>query len=233
MSKEAANHLPVHTPYHYAIDLNTGETPLWGPYYALSKKELEVFREWLKEMLKTGKIRRSKSPAAMPILFVPKAHGRGLRLCVTYRGINKITIANRYPLPIMSKLQDQIRDSKIFTKIELKNGCHLIRIKEGDKWKTAFRRRYGLYEFLVMPFGLSNAPASFQDIITHIFKDLLVNGVVVYIDDILIYTKNEEIHDKLVKEVLESLAKIDLVISPEKCIWGEKEWEVRGYIVTP
>jgi hypothetical protein len=172
MSKEAAKRLPEHTPYDHAIDLKTRETPPWGPWYAFSEKELEVLREWLKEMLETGKIRPSKSPAAAPILFVPKAHGRGLRLCVDYRGINKITIANRYPLPIMSELQDRVRDSKIFTKIDLKNGYHLIRIKEGDEWKTAFRCRYGLYEFLVMPFGLTNAPASFQDMMNHILKDL-------------------------------------------------------------
>jgi hypothetical protein len=132
MSKKAAKRLPEHTPYDYAIDLKTAETPPWGPCYPLSEKELEVLREWLKEMLETGKIRRSKSPAAAPILFVPKVHGRDLRLCVNYRGINKITIANRYLLPIMSELQDRVRDSKIFTKIDLKNGYNLICIKEGD-----------------------------------------------------------------------------------------------------
>jgi hypothetical protein len=183
-------------------------------------------------MLETGKIRRSISPAAAPILFVPNAHGRGLRLCVDYRGINKITIANRYALPIMSELQDRVRNSKIFTKIDLKNGYHLIRIIEGDEWKTTFRHRYGLYEFLVMPFGLTNAPASFQDMMNHILKGLLDKGVVVYIDDILIYPKNEDIHDELVKEVLERLVKNDLVISPEKCVWGEKWGEFLGYILT-
>jgi hypothetical protein len=133
MSKEAAKRLPDRTPYDPDKDLTTGETPPCGPCYALSEKELEVLREWFKEMLETGKIRRSKSPAAAPILFVPKAHSRGLRLCVDYRRINKITIANRYALPIMSELQDRVCNSKIFTKIDLKNGYHLIRIKEGDK----------------------------------------------------------------------------------------------------
>jgi hypothetical protein len=147
-------------------------------------------------MLKTCKIKRSKSPAATLILFVLKAHGRGLRLCVDYHGINKITIANLYPLPIMSELQDRIRDSQIFTKIDLKNGYHLIHIKEGDESKTTFRCRYGLYEFLVMPFGLANSPASFQDMMNYILKDLLDKGGVVYIDDILNYSKNEEIRDE-------------------------------------
>jgi hypothetical protein len=125
-------------------------------------------------------------------------------------------IANQYPLPIMTELQDRNRGSKIFTKIELKNGYHLIRIKEGNEWKIAFRCHYGLYEFLVMPFGLTNPPASFQDMMNHIWNDLLDKGVVVYIDDILIYAKNTEQHDKLVEEVLARLANNDLVISPEK-----------------
>jgi uncharacterized membrane protein len=133
----------------------------------------------------------------------------------------------------MSELQDRVRDSKIFTKIDLKNGYHLIRIKEGDEWNTAVRCRYGLYEFLVIPFGLTNVPASFQAMMNHMLKDLLDKGVVVYIDDILIYVKNEEIHDELVKEVLETLAKNDLVNSPEKCVWGEKEMEFLTYILTP
>jgi hypothetical protein len=169
-------------------------------------------------MLEPGKIRRSNYPTSAPILFVPKAHGRGLRLCVDYRGINKITIANRYPLPIMAELQDRVRGSKIFTKIDLKNGYPLIRIKEGDAWETGFRCRYGLYEFLVMAFGFINVPASFQDMMNHILKDLLDKGVVIYIDDILIYAKNSEQHDKLVEEILERLAKNDLVISLEKCV---------------
>jgi hypothetical protein len=138
LSKAAAKRLPEHTPYDYAIDLKQGETPPWRPCYALSENELEVPREWFKEMLETGKIRRSKSPAAAPILFVPKVHSRGLRLYVDDQGINKITIANRYALPTMTELQDCVRGSKFFTNIDLKNGYHLIRIKEGDEWKTAF-----------------------------------------------------------------------------------------------
>jgi hypothetical protein len=184
-------------------------------------------------MLKTGKIRRSKSPASTPILFKPKAHGQRLHLCADYSGINKITIANRYPFPIMTELQDRVHGSKIFMKIDLKNGYHRICIEEGDEWKTAFRYRYGLYKFLVMSFGLTNAPASFQDMMNHILKELLDKGVVDYIDDILIYAKNTEQYDKLVEEVLERLAKNDLVILPEKCVWAEKEVEFLGYIISP
>jgi hypothetical protein len=232
MTKEAADKLPEYKPYDHAIDLKEGETPPWGPVYALNEVELETLREWLKEMLWMGKIRPSKSPAAAPILFVPKPHGRGLTLCVDYRGINKITIANRYPLPLMSELQDRVRGAKFFTKMDLKNGYHLIWIKEGDEWKMAFRCRYGLYEFLVMPFGLTNTPATFQDMMNHIFRDMLDQGVIAYIDDVLIYAETEERHDELVEEVLKRLEENGLVISPEKCIWGRNKVEFLGYIIS-
>jgi hypothetical protein len=139
MMKEGAAKLPEHKPYYHAIDIKDGETPPWVLCYALSEKELEVQREWLNDMLETGKIRHSKLPAGSRILFVPKAHGRALRHCVDYRGLNTITIGNRYPLPIISELQDRIRGARIFTKMDLKNGYHLICVKTGDEWKTAFR----------------------------------------------------------------------------------------------
>src|ERR1700712_5321146 len=173
MGKEAADALPAHTDYDHRIDLKEGEKPPWGPIYPLSEVELATLREWLSDMMRTGKIRRSSSPAGAPILFVPKPHGRGLRLCVDYRGINRVTIPNRYPLPLMDKLQDRTQGAQWFTKIDFKNGYHLVRMREGDEWKTAFRTRYGLYEFLVMPFGLTNAPATFQDMIHHIFRDMI------------------------------------------------------------
>jgi hypothetical protein len=154
-SPEQASQLPPHRSFDHAIDLKEGAQPPWGPIYALSETELAALKEYLNEMLKAGKIRPSKSPAGAPILFVPKPHGRGLLLCVDYRGLNRVTIMNRYPLPLMNELRDRIQGAKIFTKMELKNGYNLIRIKKGDEWKTAFRTRYGHYEYLVMPFGLA------------------------------------------------------------------------------
>jgi hypothetical protein len=127
----------------------------------LLEKELSVLKDYLKEMLDYGKIRPSKSPVGAPILFVPKPHGRGLRLWVDHRGFNRVTIMNRYPLLLMNELRNRVAGSKIFTEIDLNAGYNLIRIKPGDESKTAFRTRYGQYEYLVMPFGLANAPATF------------------------------------------------------------------------
>ena len=138
MGKEAADALPQHTVYDMKIDLKEGRTAPWGPIYPLSEAELEVLREYLKEMLRTSKIRQSTSSAGSPILFDPKPSGRGLRLCIDYRGINKVTIPNRYPLPLMQELQDRVQGAQWFTKMDLKSGFHLIRIREGDEWKTAF-----------------------------------------------------------------------------------------------
>jgi len=121
---------------------------------------------------------------------------------VDYRALNCITIPNRYPLPLMQELQDRVQRTQWFTKMDIKNGFHLIQMKEGDKWKTAFRNRYGLFEFQVMPFGLTNAPSTFQNMMNHILSDLLDAGVIAYMDDILIYAKTEEEHDDLVEEVL-------------------------------
>ena len=136
-----------------------GQEPPYGPIYALSEKELEVLRTYLDDMLSSGKIRPSKSSTGAPILYVPKKEGQGLRLCVDYRSLNKVTKLSRNSLPLMNELRDRVRGAKIFTKLDLKSGYNLIRIKEGDEWKTAFRTRYGLFEYKVMPFGLANAPA--------------------------------------------------------------------------
>ena len=126
-------------------------------------------------------------------------------MCVDYRGLNKVTILNRYPLPLMNKLPDRVCGAKIFTKLDLKSGYNLIRIKEGDQWKTAFRTRYGLFEYKVMPFGLANTPATFQHMMNEIFRDMIDLGVVIYLDDILIYSDNQQDHVALVKRVLECL----------------------------
>jgi len=155
--------------------------------YNLSETELGVLKEYIDKNLQSGFIRRSKSPAGSPILFVKKKDG-GLRLCVDYRALNAITVRDRYPIPLISEILDRLRRAKTFTKIDLRGAYNLIRVKEGDEWKTAFRTRYGLFEYCVMPFGLANAPSTFQSYIDKALQHLVDVTVIIYLDDILIYS---------------------------------------------
>ena len=199
----------------------------------MSKVELKALREYLEEIVQSRKIRPSKSPAGAPIMFVPKPHGRGLRLCVDYRGINKITVKNQYPLLLMDELRDRVHGLTIFTKIDLKLGFNLVRIKEGDEWKTTFRTRYSHYKYLVMPFGLTNAPATFQAMMNDVLREFLDQGVIVYMDDILIYSRDEHEHRALVKKVFQRLMDNNLAAEIDKCFFHVREVEFLGYIISP
>jgi len=167
-SQEKINALPEHSKYDHRIDLIPEAKFADRPIYPLSKKEFDVLWNYIREMEDYGKIRRSSSPIGAPILFVLKPDGT-LRLCVDYRELNKITIKNKYPLPLMSELGSRLGKATIFTKLDLKNGYYLIRMAGGEEWKTAFKRRYGLYEYTVMPFGLCNVPSTFQSMINDVF----------------------------------------------------------------
>jgi hypothetical protein len=140
--------------------LQSGAQPPFGPIYNLSQNELSELKDYIEENLAKNFIQHSKSPAGAPIFFVKKKDG-SLWMCVDYRGLNKITVKNRYPLPLISGLLDQLGHAKIYTKIDLRGAYNLVCIKEGDEWKTAFRTRYGHFEYNIMPFGLINAPAIF------------------------------------------------------------------------
>jgi len=163
-------------------------------------------------------------------MSVPKADG-GLRLCVDYRQLNKLTILNKYPLPLMSELRDRVAGATIFTKFNLKDGYHPIRMKKGDEWKTAFRTRYGQYEYKVMPFGLVNTSANFQCMMNKILCEFLDQGVVVYLDDILIYSKTHAEHVAMVKKVLSRLIEHELAVSIKKSEVQVKAGQFLGYIV--
>jgi len=139
---------------------------------------------------------------------------------------------NHYPLPLMNELRDQVQGAKISTKIDLKWGYNLIPIKEGDEWKMAFRTRYGLYEYLVMPFGLANTPATFQNMINEVLRDLIDQGVVAYVDNILIYSHTEDKHVHIVMSVLRLLQENGIVVAPEKCEWYTLKVEFLGYIIS-
>ncbi|XP_069478208.1 uncharacterized protein, partial [Ambystoma mexicanum] len=177
-------------------------------------------------------IRPSKSPASSALFFVPKKEG-DLRTCIDYRALNQITVKNRYPLPLIPELLDQVKDARIYTKLDLRGAYHLVRIKEGDEWKTAFRTKYGLFEYQVMPFGLCNAPAAFQYFMNDVLRELIDVCVVVYIDDILVYSSSEEEHQRHVKEVLERLRQHNLFAKLEKCVFNATEVEFLGFILSP
>lgn len=225
-----AKALPKHKPWDCEIKLQEGKEPPFGPIYQLSEAELKVLRDYIEENLKKGFIRKSQSPAGFPILFAPKKDGK-LRLCVDYRKLNEITIKNRYPLPNIKELTDRLAGAQYFTALDLRGAYNLIRMKKGEEWKTAFRTRYGHYEYTVMPFGLTNAPATCQALINNVLRAHLDITVIAYLDDILVFSKTLEEHISHVKEVLECLQAADLQLKPEKCEWHKEEVEFLGYVV--
>ena len=192
-NKSILDTLPPHRQYDCAIDLEPGKQPPFGLIYPLSEPEAAALREFLDENLQKRFITESCSPAGAPVLFVRKKDG-SRRLCVDYRGINAITVRNRYPLPLINQLLDRLRSAKIFTRIDLRSAYYLLRIRKGDEWKTAFRTPFGHFQFNVMPFGLTNAPATFQHFLNDIFRPFLEYFVIIYIDDILVFSKNSSEH---------------------------------------
>ena len=187
------NVLPPHCIYDHSIPLKESSQPPFGPLYSLSRNELIAVREWLDKNLRRGWIRNSSSPAGALILFVKKADG-SLRLCVDYRGLNEITIKDRYPLPLICETLAQLSKARYFTKLDIKDAYYLVRMAEGEEWKTAFWTRYGLFESLVMPMGLTNAPATFQKFINDILQPFLNQFCTAFLDDILIYSDTLEEH---------------------------------------
>ena len=225
---DKASELPDLGGVEHSIDTD-GPIP-YGPLYNLSEVQLEALRLYLQDAIRKRWIRPSTSPAGAPILFVPKKDG-GLRLCVDYRGLNKVTIKNRHPLPLIDETLDRLVGAKIFTKLDLKDAYHRVRIRDGHEWKTAFRTRYGHFEYLVMPFGLANAPATFQAYVNTTLAGLLDHFVVVYLDDILIYSRNEDEHHDHVRQVLTRLRKNNLFCKLSKCEFDVKEVEFLGFFV--
>jgi transposase InsO family protein len=231
-SEDDSRILADHGPQDLAINLVPGAAPPHQPLYSLSRTELELLRKYLDEYLSRGWIRHSKSPAGAPILFAKKKDG-SMRLCVDYRGLNKVTVKNRHPLPLITESLDRLASARYYTKLDVKEAYHRIRIHEGDEWKTAFRTRYGHFEYTVMPFGLTNAPAQFQAYIHQVLAGLVDITCIVYLDDILIFSGTEEEHVEHVKEVLRRLRKAKLYLKLPKCEWHTQRTEYLGYIVSP
>lgn len=231
-SEEKAAELPPLTGPQHEIQLEEGKSPPWGPIYALAASELKELNEYIETALQHGWIRRSTSPAGAPVLFVPKKGGK-LRLCVDYRGLNQITRKNRAPLPLINEILDRLQGSAIYTKLDLKDAYRRIRIKEGDEWKTAFRCRYGHFEYVVMPFGLTNAPATFQEYINEVLRGLVDNICIVYLDDILIFSSDPATHTQHVRSVLERLQQGSLFANLAKCEFAVNEVEFLGFVISP
>ena len=187
---------------------------------------------FLEENLRTRQIRPSKSPIAAPVFFIKKKDSL-LQLVQDYCALNAVTVKNRYPLPLISELVSQLRGARYFTKLDVRWGFNNIRIKPRDEWKAAFRTNHGLFEPLVMFFGMTNSPATFQTMMNDIFRTLIAEGiVVVYLDDILIFTKTEEEHEQAVRRVLEVLMEHKLFLCPEKCKFHRKQIKYLGLVIS-
>ncbi|GKE20769.1 putative reverse transcriptase domain-containing protein [Tanacetum coccineum] len=222
--------LPLARPVEFQIDLIPGAAPVARAPYRLAPSKMKELSKQLQELSDKGFIRPSSSPWGAPILFVKKKDG-SFRMCIDYRELNKLTVKNRYPLPRIDDLFDQLHGSSIYSKIDLRSGYHQLRVREQDISKTAFRTRYGHYEFQVMPFGLTNAPAVFIDLMNRVCKPYLDKFVIVFIDDILIYSKDKKKHEEHLKEILELLKKEKLYAKFSKCEFWIPNVQFLGHVI--
>ncbi|KAL0541298.1 hypothetical protein IC582_021340 [Cucumis melo] len=223
--------LPLQREIEFAIELEPDTVPISRAPYRMAPVELKELKVQLQELLDKGFIRPSVSPWGAPVLFVKKKDG-SMCLCIDYRELNKVNVKNKYPLPRIDDLFDQLQGATVFSKIDLRSGYHQLRIKESDVPKTAFRSRYGHYEFIVMSFGLTNAPAVFMDLMNRVFREFLDTFVIVFIDDILIYSKTEAEHDEHLRMVLETLRANKLYAKFSKCEFWLKQVSFLGHVVS-
>ena len=228
-SEDSAHKLPAHGSHDLSIE--TTSDPPFGPLYNLSQTELEVLRGYIKDNLASGFIQPSSSSAGASILFVKKKDG-SLRLCVDYRGLNLVTSKNRYPLPLISEALDRVVGAQIYTKLDIRSAYNRIRVRSGDEWKTAFRSRYGHFEYQVMPFGVVNGPATFQGYINSVLRDYLDILCIAYLEDILIYFWDPKTYKDTVCCVLKQLLKHGLFINLSKCVWSVFEIGFLGFMLT-
>jgi len=231
--KKQLKRMPMRKLWDHAIDVKEGFMPRKGKVYPLSREEREEVREFMKEQLRKGYIRLSKSPQTAPVFFVGKKDGKK-RMVQDYSYLNEWTIKNNYPLPLIFNVLENIRTKKVFTKMNLRWEYNNVRIKEGDEWKAVFTMPEGLFEPTVMFFGLTNSPATFQAMMNELLRDLInTRKVAAFIDDVIVGTETEEGHDELVAEVIRRLEENDLYVKPEKYKWKVREVGFLGVIIGP
>jgi hypothetical protein len=223
--------LPPDREVEFVIELKPSTAPISRRAYRMLPNELAELKVQLQELLEKGFIKPSSSPWGCPVLFVKKKD-QTLRMCVDYRPLNEVTIKNKYPLPRIDILFDQLAGAKVFSKIDLRSGYHQIKIRPEDIPKTAFTTRYGLYEYLVMSFGLTNAPAYFMYLMNSVFMSELDKFVVVFIDDILVYSKSEEEHVEHLRVVLTHLRNHQLYAKFSKCEFWLREVQFLGHVLS-
>ena len=223
---------PPERDIEHKIELEPGAKPQFRQLIRMSPAELLECKKQLKDYMSKQHVRPSKSPWGAPVIFVRKKDGT-LRMCIDYRALNKTTIKDRYPMPRIDELLDQLKGAKYFSKLDLRSGYHQVRVAEADVQKTAFRTKHGHFEFTVMPFGLSNAPATFQRMMNDVLRPFIDDFVVVYLDDILIYSRTEEEHERHLHQVLEKLREKKLYAKRSKCEFGLEKVEYLGHTVGP
>ena len=223
--------LPLDKEIEFEIELALGTEPISIAPYWMAPAELKELKVQMEELLSKGFVKTSTSLWGAPVLFVKKKNG-SLRLCIDYRQRNKVTIRNQYPLPRIDDLFDQLQGAKVFLKIDLRSGYHQLKVLREDVPKTAFKTRYGHYEFLVMPFGLTNAPAAFMDLMNRVFGPYLDKFVIVYIDDILVYSSSKEEHVEHLRIVLQTLREHQLYAKFIKCQFWLDRVAFLGHVVS-
>jgi hypothetical protein len=223
--------MPPDREVEFVIELVPGTAPIAKRPYRMSANDLVELKKQIQEQLSKGFIRPSASPWGAPVLFVDKKDG-SRRMCVDYRALNEVTIKNKYPLPRIEDLFDQMRGAQVFSKIDLRSGYYQLKIRPSDVPKTAFSTRYGLYEYTVMSFGLTNAPAYFMNLMNKVFMDYLDKFVVVFIDDILIFSRSKEEHEGHLRIVLQTLREHQLYAKLSKCDFWLDQVAFLGHILT-